>query len=97
MRLNFLGETTLVAGGSAVFSRFDIMNQNPPIINVKSWVLDEKDEKIEQLEARIQELEDRITQLERKNMVIGQSSHPMVLTTTTDATTIIARYPWTTK
>lgn len=59
MNLNPLGETTIVFPGSAmIFTSFGLMERNVPTIDVKSWVLDEKDEKIEQLEARIRELEE---------------------------------------
>lgn len=59
MNLNPLGETTIVFTGSAmIFTSFGLMERNVPTIDVKSWVLDEKDEKIEQLEARIRELEE---------------------------------------
>ena len=62
MKLNSLGETVIVFPGSAmILSSFGFADQNVPVIDVRSWVIDKKDEKIEQLEARIQELEEKGT------------------------------------
>ena len=46
MKLNSLGETVIVFPGSAmILSSFGFADQNVPVIDVRSWVIDEKDEK----------------------------------------------------
>jgi hypothetical protein len=66
MNLNPLGETVMTASASGGFFVGSFGNQNVPTIDVKSWVLDEKDEKIEQLTAELEVLKSKVLKIESR-------------------------------
>lgn len=66
MNLNPLGETVMTASPSGGFFVGSFGNQNVPTIDVKSWVLDEKDEKIEQLTAELEVLKSKVLKIESR-------------------------------